>query len=253
MANRFSARRTGNIFSCIWQAGILFLLLGTSLSACGITLFSSNCSGVSVSCGNNGTVLAPDATSQVHAAATVTTIKKSKPLASDPMSRQDSNLWGDDAYCSFHDHAYFVEYSSSTQGTYVCDSSRLHFGDAAIQIDVTASLSDESAGIIFRADPSLSDYYDFAISQGQYALAIFGNNTTTTLIPPTSNGAIHGTREKNRLLVITKGNDIKLFINGVFVGETHDSTLTTGYVGVSLTNYISDAQASFSNLVIYRA
>lgn len=254
MADRFSSRRTENITSFIWKAVILLFFLGTSLSSCGITLFSSNCSGVSVFCGNNGTVLAPDATSQVHAAATVTTIKKSKPLASDPMSRQDNNLWGDDAYCSFHNHAYLVAYSSSTVGTYTCASSRLHYGDAAIQIDVTA-ISGASAGMIFRANPSLSEFYDFVIAHGQYTLGLFSsNNSTTNLIPATSNSAIHGTREKNTLLVITKGNDIKLFINGVFVGETHDNTLTTGYVGVSVSNYANtQVQASFSNLVIYRA
>src|SRR5258708_17434416 len=114
MADRFSSRRTENITSFIWKAGILLFFLGTSLSSCGITLFSSNCSGVSVFCGNNGTVLAPDATSQVHAAATVTTIKKSKPLSSNQMSRQNNNLWDDDAYSSFHTHAYLVSISSSS-------------------------------------------------------------------------------------------------------------------------------------------
>ena len=232
---------------------MLFLLLGTSLSACGITLFSSNCSGVNVFCSNNGTIFSPDPASQAHAVATVTTIKKNKPLVSDPLNKQDSNLWGNDAYCSFHDHAYFVEYSSPTQGTYVCDSSRLHFGDVAIQMDVTATLASESAGIVFRADPGLSEYYNFAISQGQYSLGGFGNNSTTTLIPATSNSAIRGVGKKNTLLVVTKGDDIKLFINGVFVGETHDSTLTSGYVGVSLTNYAADASAIFANMVIYRA
>jgi hypothetical protein len=215
-------------------------------------LVQPNCSGVSVFCGNNGTVLAPDATSQVHAAATVTTIKKSKPLASDPMSRQDNNLWGDDAYCSFHNHAYFVAYSSSTVGTYTCASSRLHYGDAAIQIDVTL-ISGDSAGIIFRVSPSFSEMYDFEITnQGQFDLLLFNKNGTTTLIPATASSAIHGIGKKNTLLVIAKGNNFQLLINGVFAGETHDNSLTTGYVGASVADYSSNAQASFSNLVIYQ-
>jgi hypothetical protein len=70
-------------------------------------------------------------------------------------------------------------------------------------------------------------------------------------IIPTPSSAIHGIGQTNRLLVIARGDDFKLFVNGSFVGEFQDDTLpAAAYVGVSLA-YNPGGEASFSNLDIY--
>jgi hypothetical protein len=249
MAERFFSRGR-SVFLFSWKLGILVVLLSTSLSACGINL-NKSCTGENVSCGNVGsTVFSPDSTAQAIAVATANTIQKNKPLASDPLNSQDSNHWAEDDNCYFRYGGYFVTYSGSSDGTYTCDSAKLYYRDVAIQMDVTL-ISGNSAGIMFRATPGMSEFYEFMIGYGSFALGLFGsNNTSTVLFPPTQSNAVHGWGGKNRLLVISEGNDFRLFINGTFVGETHDDTLTAGYVGVSLA-YNPSGQAIFSNLVIY--
>ncbi len=246
MANRFSGRRTGNIFSFTWKAGILLFFLGMPLSSC--TIIGVNCIGSNVTCNTGAPSPTPDRPAIV---ATAHAITQSKPLMSDPMNKPDSNRWGNHAGCTFRNGAYVVTYNG-TPSTYGCDATRLHYSDAAIQMDVTL-ISGDSAGIIFRVSPSFSEMYDFEITnQGQFGLLLFNKNGTTTLIPATASSAIHGIGKKNTLLVIAKGNNFQLLINGVFAGETHDNSLTTGYVGASVADYSSNAQASFSNLVIYQ-
>ena len=250
MVGRFSPRGK-KVFLWCCELGILALFLSLSLSACGITLFRSNCSGINIFCNKNGsTVISPNATAQAIAVATASVLQKHTPLVSDPLSGQDSNAWAVDDTCNFHNGAYFMTYSSSSNGTYTCDARTLHYSDAAIQMDV-ALLSGQSAGIMFRASAGMDEFYEFMVTEGQFSLGLFGNNnTSTSLIPFTHTSATHGAGAKNTLLVLSKGTDFRLFINGIFVGETHDATLTTGYVGMSLA-YNPSGQASFSNLIIY--
>lgn len=246
MVNRFSLRRTENIFSYIWKAGILLFFLGVPLSSC--TLISVNCVGSSVSCNTGAPSPTPDRPAIV---ATAHAITQSQPLLRDPMNKQDSNRWGTRNGCAFRNGAYVIIYSG-TPSTFGCDATKQDYGDAAIQMDVTL-ISGDSAGILFRVDPSFSEMYDFEITdQGQFQLVFFNKNGTTTLIPATTSSAIHGVGKKNTVLMITKGNDFQFLINGVFAGEAHDNTLSTGHVGATVADYSSNAQAIFSNLVIYQ-
>ena len=167
MANRFSARKTGNIFSLIWQAGMLLFFLSIPLSSC--TIITANCIGVGVTCKLGTPTPTPDRPAIV---ATAQTVIQSQPLLRDPMNKQDSNHWSTRNGCTFRNGAYVITYSS-TPGTFVCDATKLNYGDAAIQMDVTL-ISGDSAGILFRIDPSFSKMYDFEITnQGQFQLVLF--------------------------------------------------------------------------------
>ncbi len=246
MADRYFSRGK-RFWGCVLLSGIFPLFFSASLVAC--TPFSSNCSGVNISCGGS-TVLSPDETAQAQAVATVDALKKNSPAVTDPLSKQDSNDWGDTGTCYFRDKAYYVAYNGDSSGVYTCDANRLYFRDAAIQMDVTL-ISGNSAGIIFRASADLSELYQFMINSDQFYMGVYGaNGQPTLLIQPTSSSAIRGLGQKNTLLVITKGDDFRFFINGIFVAETHDSTLATGNVGVSL-DHEPDGEARFSNLAVY--
>ena len=248
MADGFSSRKHRTRY--IWAASLLLLLLSMSLSACGVTLVSVNCVGQNVSC--NTPSPTPNRAALVAAADTIT---KSNPLLSDPLSKQDNHQWGnqvgDQTSCSFQNGAYVVTNAHTPGAAYGCDSN-LHYGNVAIQMDVTL-LSGDEAGILFRVDPTFHEMYAFEITNQREAdLRMFGENgITNTLIPATVNNAIHAVGQKNRLLVIANGSDFQLFVNGIFIGETHDSSLTTGSVGMTVSDYSANAQASFSNLVIY--
>jgi len=252
MADGLFSRKNRKFFTFIWKSSFLLFFLGMSLSACGDLNVNLSCVGQNVSCRTPSPT--PNRPAIVAAAAAIT---KSQPLVSDPLSKEDNNRWGthpgDQTGCSFHDGSYFVMDALTPAATYGCDSNTLHYGDAAIQMDVTL-ISGDTAGIIFRVDPTFSEMYVFDITNQREAdLRMFGKNgTTNILIPATANSAIHGVGEKNTLLVIARGDDFQLLVNGTFVGEAHDSTLTTGYVGMSVSDYSENAKASFSNLMIYQ-
>lgn len=224
-------------------AGLLLVLLGFIFSACNSEA-SANCSGLGVSCQSGG----PNPAALI---ATADAITHHKPLLTDPLSQKDGNGWYEDANCFFQNGAYILALDSSTSiSTLFCDSPKLLYGNAAIQIDVTL-ISGDTAGLLFRKDQS-NTFYDFEITKyGQFDLAIDGDNIKH-LIPATTSSAIHPEGKKNTLLVIAKGNNFQLFINGTFVGETQDNTVSGGgKIGVTTADYTGPAWASFSDLIVY--
>jgi hypothetical protein len=170
------------------------------------------------------------------------------------ISRQDRNDWGSNGPCSFHNEAYFLT-TNDFSGTESCDSAAFggHFGDVAIQVNMTLYSEDSAAGLLFRATADLNEFYAFLINDDQFSLGLFGkDDTMTDVIPYTDSHIVHSLGKENTLLVIAKGDDFRIFINGKFVAEGYDSTLTTGYVGVVL-SHASSANARFSNLIVYPA
>ncbi len=248
MLTRWSSKKVKTLFSLIGTACLLLFFPGLTLSAC----FNTNCSGIAISC----TYTIPSPTPNSPAlVATANAITEGKPLLVDSLSQEDSNKWGNHAgKCFFQDAAYTVEYSQTPGSTFGCDSDQLHYGDIAIQMDVTL-ISGDNAGILFRVDPYFSQMYFFDItSQREAEFLLFGpdSGATTNLMPATFNSAIRGVGQKNTLLLIARGNNFQLFVNGTFVGETHDGTIASGSVGMGVSDYLKSAKAHFSNLVIYQ-
>jgi serine/threonine protein kinase len=206
-----------------------------------------------------GTAIASTATAQAVAneknhEATATAITSGQPQVSDPLSGPDDNNWPDDgSSCSFSNGGYHAA-ANHPNTLQPCVSTSLQYGDAAIQVDVTLNSGDD-AGLLFRTSADGNQFYDFEItSQGQFYFRYRNNDKYTSLIPNTSSNAIRGTGNKNTLLVIAKGSSFQFFINGTFVGETTDSTFSSGQVGVAAgTLSSSSADASFTNLNIYSA
>lgn len=247
MVNKRTQQWNRNIFASFWTSGLLLFCLCLLLTGCDGHFLSVDCIGSSGFCGPLSPT--PNAPALV---ATAKAIIASKPLVTDPLSKQDSNHWAVDNACNFHNNAYFIKFSNSSNGTYTCDSNKIIYRDAAIAMNVTL-IAGDSAGIMFRASPNMYNFYEFMITQGQFLLESFINNTAAnTIIPATPSNTIHGIGQSNRLMVIAKGDDFQFFINGTFVGEVHDDTIpAAGYVGVSLV-YTPTGEASFSNLDIYK-
>lgn len=204
------------------------------------------------------TAIAATATTQAQAtqtaiAATATVVTGSTPLASDPLSSQDSNGWADDGTsCLFTNNNYSANVSGSNTFQ-SCISDHLQYADAAIQVNATL-ISGDSAGIIFRSNTNATQFYDFEITaNGQFFLRFRNNGRYTMIIPDTDSSAIHSKGNTNTLLVIVDGSDFKLFVNGEFVAETHDSTFSNGLLGVAVgTTSSTSGEASFDSLNIYQ-
>jgi len=69
------------------------------------------------------------------------------------------------------------------------------------------------------------------------------------------NSAIRTGSQKNTLLVLAKGNDFKIYINGMFLAETNDSNSTSadGLIDFNVGTYAAHPKgdASFANFKVY--
>ncbi len=89
-------------------------------------------------------------------------------------------------------------------------------------------------GLVFRANKENAGYFYGVTCDGRYNLYArdFNNNTDTELIALTPATAITtGSNQVNRLGVLAQGSKISLYVNGTLVGETDDSTYSSGYFG----------------------
>src|SRR5947209_7321516 len=195
------------------------------------------------------------ATQQAKATAGVASTATSGTLIlSDTLASNTNGRWVENTTCVFTGGSYHVKVQQ-TSFLQICPSNTLSLDNAAIQVDVSL-LSGNDAGLLFRANGA--QYYDFEITdQGQFFLRRHNAGTGasyTYLIENTSSPVIAPPGKKNRLLIITNGEDFKLFINGTFMGEAHDTTFASGQVAlVAGTLYTTNnGEGSFANLKVFK-
>jgi len=175
------------------------------------------------------------------------------PILADSLMNNSSNHWTQDKYCIFSNDGYHVTVNQ-TGKQHACPLLTFTLDNAIVQVD-TSLLSGSNAGMLLRFNGE--QFYDFEITNlGQFFFRRHdtgGGSTYQYLIPPTSSKAIKPGRQKNTLLAVANGSDFRLYINGTFVGEVHDSTyssgqfaLTTG-TGTPQTN----ATSSFNNFKMF--
>ncbi len=176
-------------------------------------------------------------------------------LFADTLTSNLSGRWPENSNCTFAANSYHVlTQKPATQQA--CLLNGLTFDNAAIEVDVSL-LAGNNAGLIFRA--SGDQFYDFEITdQGEFFLRRHISAAATNniyLVQNTKSPAIVAGSGKNALLVIASGDDFKLFINGTFVAEVHDTLLARGQVGLIAGTLTSTnaAEASFNNFKVFRS
>jgi len=104
---------------------------------------------------------------------------------------------------------------------------------------VNCSSSDQY-GLVFHA-PNYDTgfgYYFSVTCDGRYSLSRWDANGTSALVNLTPDtNILSGAGQTNRLGVMIKGQNIKLFINGNQVKETEDAALTSGFFGAFIGGY----------------
>lgn len=176
-------------------------------------------------------------------------------LLNDSLSHNTEGRWPEaDTVCAFTDGAYHVLVN---QPNYLqsCLSNTLSYGNIAIQVNVTL-LSGNDTGIMLRAHND--QFYTFEVNhQGQFYFRRHDTSNGSNfvyLIPATASSVIATNGQKNTLFVIAAGADFKLYINGSFVGATHDGSYANGAIGFTAgtLNQPASGAASFANLNIYK-
>jgi len=178
------------------------------------------------------------------------------PILVDRLSSNTGSRWSENtSTCLFAGGAYHVVVRQINT-FHLCGSTSLAVKNTAIQVNVSL-LSGSDAGFIFRANGQ--QFYDFEItSGGEFFLRRHdsGKGTNYTyLIPNTRSAAIVASNQKNTLLAMASGDDFKLYINGIFVGEQRDSTYTQGQLGfvVGTLAPAGKGEGSFSDLELFKA
>jgi hypothetical protein len=195
---------------------------------------------------------------QTPADSVQSTITSGSPILADSLASNTNDRWSNDGTkCLFSGGAY---HDVVNQANYLqpCNLQSAALANATFQVYVSL-LSGHNAGMLLRVGSGGESFYDFEInSAGQFFFrrhdagsgALFIN-----LVPPTSHSAVLRGSQKNALLVIAKGNDFKLYINGTFVNEVQDSTYVLGGFALVAGTYadVTTADARFVNLKIFNS
>jgi serine/threonine protein kinase len=175
------------------------------------------------------------------------------PVLIDSLSNNNSNHWTQDKYCIFSNNSYHVTVNQANK-QHACPLLTFTLDNAIVQVD-TLLLSGSSAGMLLRSNGE--QFYDFEITnEGQFFFRrhdIGGGSTYQYLVPLTSSKAIKPADQKNTLLAVANGSDFRLYINGTFVGETHDATYSSGQFALTTgtSPLQSDATSSFNNFKMF--
>ncbi len=175
-------------------------------------------------------------------------------LRDDFASSQRSSLgFGSDATSSyrFTDGAYQIEVNEPEFMVWSRATGRY----ADVTIEVTATLSAgptaTASGIIFRYQNDANFYLFSVANDGFYGLALLKDDTWQTLIDWTPSTAIASPGQPNQLRIETEGERITLFVNGVKLEETSDSTFQQGEVALAVNTFDEgNATILFDDLLI---
>lgn len=128
---------------------------------------------------------------------------------------------------------------------------------ADVQVDVDAKVLEtvekgyDAYGIDCRLQ-SNGDGYGFRItSDGYYAISLYSNGEGKTLVDWTESSAVYTDGLVNHIGAVCAGNTLQLWVNGVKVAETTDSTFSHGDIALSAVGfYDGTVQVLFDNLVV---
>jgi hypothetical protein len=110
--------------------------------------------------------------------------------------------------------------------------------------------TDSGYGLVFRADKKKHNLYLFAISaDGTYMIKKAVDEKYNTLVNWTKSATIrpNGT---NRLGILARGNSLEFFINGQSVQRLSDTSLTKGFIGLSVGD--TDLEVAFSQVRVWQ-
>jgi eukaryotic-like serine/threonine-protein kinase len=210
------------------------------------------------------------AIAQAQATATAGVIKTAtvgQPTYSDPLNNANNSatkfaawdgLDGSSTFCSFQQDGYHISASSSTQPQ-PCLESNQKYQNAVITVNMVIQSDVSSGGLLFHVQNDTTSAYFFEISPslGAYKISLFDCGTCKVLQDWIASPSIRHGHNINTLQVIVNNNVFKFYINGIFLKEFPNSTVTsmytTGSLGFACYDSNDAGEAIFSNLNVYPA
>jgi hypothetical protein len=113
-------------------------------------------------------------------------------------------------------------------------------------------VSGQYGGIVFRADAANSKFYLFRIdTNGAYDLYVYVDTNgahAKTLTTGTATNIHPGLNQTNTLAAVAHGSSVALYVNGQFLTNVVDTTLSSGQIGV-----ISDDVSNITEVIYSQA
>lgn len=162
----------------------------------------------------------------------------------------------DDGSVGYGDGYYFV--ISRQQGKAMWGLGYQDFTDLVIEVDATQvsgpANNNNGYGVKCRVQPvgTGGDGYAFLISgDGYYSIHVVSGGHYESLVDWTPTDAVRQGNATNHLRAICDGSHLALFVNGQLVGETEDTTYTSGDISlIAVTLEPEATEVRFDNLVV---
>ncbi|MCL4459851.1 MAG: hypothetical protein M1136_05760 [Chloroflexi bacterium] len=126
----------------------------------------------------------------------------------------------------------------------------LSTADFRAEVDARAVASTNGTyGLYFGSGDA--GFYLYEVYNGQYRLERYNRSAKTwTTLTSGGNTVIRSGNQTNRLKVVRRGTYIELYVNGLQIGSTYDSTLGSGYVGLAAGAFQANFEARFDNFLL---
>ena len=173
---------------------------------------------------------------------------------SDPSSGWPIESYPDKEY-AYEDGEYHIRVKATynfVPWAWISDAGK--FTDFALEIDarLVSGSSGSKYGVVFRVEDN-DHFYRFMIREdGYYTVSKWDNDKWFTLQNWTKSDFINQGNSTNHLLVVCRGSQIKVYVNGYYLDTITDNSFTRGYVGVMVSSGETDVDAAFDNIKVYR-
>ena len=184
------------------------------------------------------------------------------PKLNDSLSAPSSNNWDQlsasnstqSGSCAYSGGAY--DSSMPSKGYFQpCYAQAPTFSNFAYQVQMTIKQGDEG-GILFRADPANSKFYLFRITQsGAYDLFVYIDNQGThakNLLSNSTSLFKQGLNQPNTITVVAQGGNLYFYINGQYLDNVNNTTLSSGKIGVFSESNTNSTVVAFSNAQVWQ-
>ncbi len=199
------------------------------------------------------TLLTPMSPQDIYTNAT-----RGKPTINDPLNNPSSSTWSQSGQpgngCTFTSGAYHLNTSGNNPSAQ-CFSSISNLSDFAFQAQVMISQASAAGGLIFRADGTQSNFYNFYISPNRfYELDLVANGRLVKLLSYGPSSAINiSPNQPNLLTVVAHGSTIYLYVNKQNVATLNDSTYRSGGIGLfAFKGATPTGDVAFSNAQVWK-
>lgn len=173
----------------------------------------------------------------------------------DPLNGSITANWGNfsdqqGGACQYSGGAYHITESQTNRFQYCYKGTS--FSNFAFEVQMRI-IKGDCGGLAFRINLNTNQMYRTEICQnGNFDLYSFDNGKYTTLVSPQSSSQIHqGLGASNTLAIVANGTTITLFVNHTQLTSITDTHFSSGFLGLTASDYTNATEVAFTNARVW--